>query len=584
MQDQKLENLLNLALSVPQEQRRESDELEVGYSPGEKTWDLIIRYNGSLEGVQQLATVVPLSYQYAIITIAESNIPLLSQLEEVEFVEKPKRLYFSTLQGKRQSCITSLQVGERNPDNLFGAGVIMAICDSGLDYTNPAFCNDDGTTRILEIWDQTISGNPPEGYALGTVFTREQINEALQQSSPQEQYRIVPTRDLSYHGSAVAGICCGSGVNAATRGIAVQSDIIAVKLGNPAADSFPRTSELMQAIDFCAKRGIAYGKPLVLNLSFGNNYGSHDGTSLLETFINQIALGSRIAICIGSGNEGASAGHTSGSLLRREGDGQATMLNAMEELAVGSFQNSLSLQIWKNYVDEMEIQLENPMGQRIVVPIQDGAWEYRLGDTRLLIYYGTPSPYNPYQEIYIDFLPVRDYIDAGIWKIHLFPKKIVLGKYDMWLPSAAALNAQTQFLTPNADTTLTIPATATYAITVGAYQGDNQSYADFSGRGYTRITNQIKPDLVAPGVNITTLAPNRSTQVVSGTSFATPFVSGACAMLMEWGIVRGNDPYLYGQKVKEYLIRGAKPLPGFMVYPNPQAGWGRLCVSASLPD
>ena len=583
MQDQKLENLLNLALSVPEGQRRESDELEVGYSPAEKTWDLIIRYNGSLERVRQLATVVPLSYQYAIITIEESNIPLLSQLEEVEYVEKPKRLYFSTLQGKRQSCITSLQAGERSSDNLFGAGVIMAICDSGLDYTNPAFRNPDGTTRILEIWDQTIPGNPPEGYSLGTIFTKEQINEALQQTSPQEQYRIVPTRDLSYHGSAVAGICCGSGVNVMTRGIAVQSDIIAVKLGNPAADSFPRTSELMQAIDFCAKRGIAFGKPLVLNLSFGNNYGSHDGTSLLETFINQIALGSRIVICIGSGNEGAAAGHTSGTLLRREEDGQATIQNAIQELAVGNFQSSLSLQIWKNYVDEMEIQLENPMGQRIVVPVQDGAWEYRLGDTRLLIYYGTPSPYNPYQEIYIDFLPVRDYIDAGIWKIYLFPKKIVLGRYDMWLPAAAALNMQTQFLTPNADTTLTIPATSTYAITVGAYQGDNQSYADFSGRGYTRITNQIKPDLVAPGVNITTLAPNRSTQVVSGTSFATPFVSGACAMMMEWGIVRGNDPYLYGQKVKEYLIRGAKPLPGFTVYPNPQVGYGALCVRDSLP-
>lgn len=582
MENQKLENLLNLALSVSPEERQQSPELEVGYSPEKKTWDLIIRYNGNLKRVEQLAVVVPLSYQYAIITIAEENIPILSQLQEVEYIEKPKRLYFATLQGKRQSCVNPLQAGAPALQALYGVGIIMAICDSGLDYTNPAFRNPDGSTRVLEIWDQTIPGNPPVGYTLGTVFTREQINEALQMESPQEQYAKVPTRDLSYHGSAVAGICCGSGVNEQTKGIATQSDIIAVKIGNPAADSFPRTTELMQAIDYCAKKGIEYGKPVVLNLSFGNNYGSHDGTSLLETFINQIALGSRIVICIGSGNEGASAGHTSGSLLISQG-GQNQSQSATQELAIGDFENSLSLQIWKNYVDEMEIQIENPSGQRIVIPSEDGAWEYRLGETRLLIYYGVPSPYNPYQEIYIDFLPVRDYIDAGIWKIHLYPKKIVLGKYDMWLPSAASLNTRTQFLTPNADTTLTIPSTAAYAITVGAYRGDNLSYADFSGRGYTRITNQVKPDLVAPGVNIITLAPNRSTQVLSGTSFATPFVSGACALMMEWGITKGNDPYLYGQKVKEYLIRGARSIPGIEVYPDPQVGWGALCVANSLP-
>ena len=69
----------------------------------------------------------------------------------------------------------------------------------------------------------------------------------------------------------------------------------------------------------------------------------------------------------------------------------------------------------------------------------------------------------------------------------------------------------------------------------------------------------------------------------SGTSFAAPFATGAAALLMEWGIVRGNDPYLYGEKVKAYMRRGARELPGFDVYPNPQVGYGALCVRDSLP-
>ena len=64
---------------------------------------------------------------------------------------------------------------------------------------------------------------------------------------------------------------------------------------------------------------------------------------------------------------------------------------------------------------------------------------------------------------------------------------------------------------------------------------------------------------------------------------ATPFVTGSAALLMQWGIVEGNDPYLYGEKVKAYLIRGAKHLPILQEYPNPSLGWGVLCLRDSLP-
>ena len=184
----------------------------------------------------------------------------------------------------------------------------------------------------------------------------------------------------------------------------------------------------------------------------------------------------------------------------------------------------------------------------------------------------------------MDFIPSENYIDSGIWKIRILPQKIVAGKYNMWLPSGGVLNTATGFLRPVEETTLTIPSTASKVLTVGAYDARYEKAAAFSGRGYTRVTDQIKPDLVAPGVEITSCAPGGGYQTRSGTSMAAPFVSGSAALLMQWGIVDGNDPYLYGEKIKAYLIRGAKQLPAGGEFPNPVWGWGALCVERSLPS
>ena len=129
---------------------------------------------------------------------------------------------------------------------------------------------------------------------------------------------------------------------------------------------------------------------------------------------------------------------------------------------------------------------------------------------------------------------------------------------------------------------MTIPATARRIIAVGAYDSLVDSYADFSGRG-SRMLPYLKPDLVAPGVNIVAPVPGGGYRTVTGTSFAAPFVSGSAALLMQWGIVNGNDPYLYGEKVKAYLRKGARPLPGYEEYPNEEVGWGALCIAQSLP-
>ncbi|MCI8797150.1 MAG: S8 family peptidase [Dorea sp.] len=581
MASQKIENLLNLALDATPEERAKSLELDVGYDQEEKEWDLIIKYSGSLESVRALASrTVELQNEYAVITIKESMIDKLTQIPEIEYIEKPKRLFFQVANGRRVSCIDTVQQDARL--SLFGQDILVAVIDSGIDYENADFRNEDGTTRILALWDQSLAPGegrtPPQGYAAGAEYTAEQINEALKKTTMADRRQLVPSIDTSGHGTAVAGVAAGNGRNSKGRyaGVAPKSNLLVVKLGSPRQDGFPRTTELMQGIDYVIKKALELRMPVAVNISFGNTYGSHDGTSLLERFIDDISNIWKSCICIGSGNEASSAGHTSGEMQ----EGKEEII----QLAVQNNQTAFSIQIWKEYTDVVDISLMTPAGVT-VGPIQEilGSQRFSVGQTEILLYYGEPSPYSTAQEIYIDLLPKDTYVMGGVWRLILNPRKVVNGSYELWLPSENVLNKGTGFLFPTDHTTLTIPSAAGRVITVGAYNALTFAYADFSGRGYTRETNLVKPDLVAPGVNVTAAAVGGGYAQFTGTSFATPFVTGSTALMMEWGIVKGNDAYLYGEKAKAYLRRGAKELPGFTEYPNPQVGYGVLCVRNSLP-
>ncbi|MDE7326599.1 MAG: S8 family serine peptidase, partial [Lachnospiraceae bacterium] len=485
MESGKADNSLNLAITLPEAERQNSVALSTGYDAETNRWELIVKYNGDLEGLAGrlgFEAILLINY-YAVITIAQDKIEELLLQPEIEFAEKPNRLFFELEDASSASCLPVRIAGNLGVSTLNGKGILVGIVDSGIDYAHPDFRNADGTTRIELYWDQTA----------GRIYTREEIDRALKANSVPERLSIVPAADISGHGTAVAGIAAGNGSASGGRyrGVAYESDLMVVKLGNSVGNSFPRTTNLMTAMDFLVREAAARRMPIAINLSFGNNYGAHDGTSLLEQYLNEVSNYGRNCIIAGTGNEGAARGHAAGNL---RGGAQT------EEFSVDAGERSLTLQLWKNFADEFLIELIAPNGEK--ESIREGSGSVRPGQvrqalldaTQVAIYYGEPKPYSVNQEIYFAFLPTAGTIAGGTWRLVLTPIRIVSGEYRLWLPGSGALARETGFLRGTPETTLTIPSTAAGVISVGAYDSGTGGYAYFSGRGYEVWRQQEKPD------------------------------------------------------------------------------------------
>lgn len=597
--NQKRENILNLALETDEQERVRTGDLNVGFQTATRSWELIVKYHGDLTGAAaQISDTISVEYLiagYAILRVPEGLVDMVSELEQVEYLEKPKRYFYSLETGIADTpCFAPMTLG---PPYLTGRGVLMLIADSGIDWKRRDFIDSMGRTRIRYLWDQTLTPTEemrtPEGFEIGVEFDSEQIDTALSAQNAQEQFELLPSIDVSGHGTAVAGIAAGSNPEAGYIGAAPDSELLIVKLGVADELGFPRTTELMRAVTWGLQKANLLGMPLVINLSFGNSYGAHDGSSLLERFLDNAVEIGRTVICVGSGNEGYGGGHVSGNVLSTGNYGDIVR-NARVELSVANYEQNLRIQLWQNYNDVYRIFLISPEGRQteLTAPVNGGKFTINMGQTRILAYQGEPSPYAVAKELYMEFIPNGgNYIGSGIWTIVLEPLKVVTGQYYLYLSDSVTRNEGTFFYSPTPQVTLTIPSTAAKVITIGAYDPTYDSYADFSGRGYANnertigvvTAGLVKPDFVAPGVGIG--APNLygGYSPVTGTSFAAPIAAGAAALLMEWGIVRGNDPFLYGEKIKAYLRAGARPLRGESFYPNDRVGYGALCLRDSLP-
>lgn len=611
--NQKIENLLNVSLDATREELESSESLSTGFNWRDNTWEIIVRYTGNLENIKANYNVYvrELLFNYAIIVTDKATIELISQEPQIVYVEKPKSLYFQLERAKSAACGSNVRVGQpgaygyknisRNinesiskntsgnigsgqtghgiggiADNgiqyLSGKGVITAIIDTGIDIYSSEFRNADGSTRILDIYDQTLQRE----YSAADIdaFIGKDRNVYTGRDISQEENEEIPAFDNIQHGTNVAVIACGK------SGVAYESDIIVVKMGYSYNNQFPRTTSIMDAIDYIIRKAMEYNRPVAINISYGMNYGDHNGNTLLESYINAAASGYKCSICIGSGNEADKAVHYGGTIKNAQTD--------TVEIAVGEYQSSIDIQIWKYYWDDIRVTLISPDGTERVIVTHGKISRYTLGGTNVISMSGEPSPYNLYQEIYINLQLQGSYITSGIWKIQLYGENVRQGTYNIWLPASVSLNRATGVIRPVAYDTITIPATAGGCISVGAYNSYTGAYAAFSGRGSALtdvLTAGIKPDILAPGVDISIRRDTRQGVVytsVTGTSYATPFVTGAAALLMQWGIVMGNDRFMYGEKLKAYLRSGARQLDGVTQTPNPVTGYGALCVEDSI--
>ncbi len=440
--------------------------------------------------------------------------------ENIIQYEIPVYTYPMLVESKAKSCIT---IADKNVGGLTGKGVIVGIIDSGITYNHKEF--DD---RILYIWD--IPGD--------RVYTQEEIREGID------------FQDVIGHGTAVAGIAAGN------SGIAYDADIISVAIGRGSSD------DIMRGIKFIEDKARELNRPFVINISYGTNFGSHNGQSLFEQYIDEVSENNIASIVVASGNEGDKSHHYSGV-----GSGRV-------EFSVGNSIKTLKLELWKNFLHSTTVEIISPNGNTTsVLSGRDILYNQILQNTNITITIEVPTPSIIEERITFELTGLQ-FVDSGIWQLKINTDNDAV--YDIWLPVSEGVDVNTIFLNPNIYTTLTIPSTSFRAITVGAYNSDNYTIAPFSGRGNTREVVFTKPDIVAPGVNIRTASNTGGYGYFTGTSFAAPFATGVAALLMEWGIVNKNDDEMYGERIKA-LMRKFAIRDSNRMYPNREWGYGRLC-------
>lgn len=511
------------------------------------------------KSVQQLGgTLEDLGYGFGIVTVKASDIRKISQLEGVQYIELPKVLFTSDFDSNKACCVPSAW----DRYGVSGEGVLVGFIDTGIDFTHPAFKDEAGNTRIDFIYDL---GEEKK------VYTKAQIDEALKSPNP---YSVVNVRDPLGHGTHVAGIACGGGpIPKQNYGVAFKSSIAMVKTTREGFLNFALSTQIMRGIKFLVDKSNELNKPLAINISLSTNDGAHNGTSLLEQYIETICRLERVAIVVASGNEGEAAHHVGGELNE---------LNIIP-ISVSDSEPALALQLYKPLLVELSIEIINPLGQRSgEIVISEGYRELNIGIDKCIIYNTGPKPFDINGEISISLLPTSDFLSAGEWKINLKVLNNYRGIYDMWLPISETLNPKTRFLQPSVYNTLGIPATVQSVISVGSYNYMTNTFSAFSGRGKLYKTSFTKPDVVAPGEDILSAVPGGNFDTKTGTSMAAPHVTGICALLLEWGIVKGKDPFLYGDRLKYYLSKGAKRSRTEITYPDPSWGFGTVCTYDTL--
>lgn len=508
--------------------------------------EYIVKYTGNIRALEYPMEI--LDAQFAIFELGEQPPEPLLDYQQVTCYEAARHVSSLADRSLDAACIPPVQ--RETGLNLSGRGVLIGIVDSGLDLTHPEFLGGDGTSRVVAFWDMTAEGTPPEGFLHGAAYSGEEIAAGL-----------VPSADPNGHGTAVAAIAAGR------SGAAPGASIAAVKLASA------QTTDIMRAVKFLLDEAEKRGMPCVVNLSYGTNAGSHQGQTLFESYIDQSAQRGRSVVVCAAGNEGSGAHHFRGRLVENE--------TLDVEFNVSTQREQIYLSLWKNFADEAVFDLILPNGQS-TGPLTEGTRFLRFGSIRVSVFYGVPTHYTASQEAMFLLNAPAGGLD-GLWKLRCFGKQVSDGRFDIWLPTIEEVSDRTAFLQPEPDLTITLPATALYPISVGGFRPDTETISPFSGRGDQDCAGRVLLDLAAPAEAVRSAKAGGGYDVFTGTSMAAPFVSGAAALMMEWGVVQKNDPFLYNQRVKAFLCKGALRSP-FMTYPNPVWGYGRLNLCGTMNE
>ena len=539
-------------------------------------YDFIVPYGVGPEQITVSGCTQRISEDYDIFYFPREGLPSLS-IADYSYTTIPK--CYGLLDTTALEASGILRMQNQPVLSLKGNGVLIGFIDTGIDYTNKLFRYADGSSRIVRIWDQSITdGETPEGILYGAEYTKEVIDRALASENP---YDIVPSRDENGHGTFLAGVACGNeDAEADFIGAAPQAQIAVVKLKEakqylrefffvPEGVPAYQENDIMMGVAYLDYLANVLNMPLVICIALGNSIGSHGKNGPLSGYLNFICTRRRRSIVVAGGNEANSRHHFQGRIAE-------DMSYEDVEVTVENDMSGFFLEMWANSPELYSVSVISPTGEQIRrVPVRENASEtfrFVFEKTVVMIDYRIETREEANQLIYMRFIAPK----RGLWVIRVYPENIINGSYNMWLPMAQLTDGKVYFLRSNPEITLTSPSNARQVITVGGYNAVNQSMFADSGRGYT-ISGEIKPDFAAPAVNI--YGPGLRGDYIrfTGTSAAAAVTTGAVAQIMQWALVELNSPRLSNAGIKNMLIRGTGK-SNDRSYPNREWGYGTLDV------
>ncbi len=517
-------------------------------------------------------------------TVPIDKIADLAATDGVELVESAREMY-----GELDLAIVDSRVNlvHQGPPGRRGAGVIVGVVDSGIDFTHPSFRREDGASRILFIWDQTLTRQgsevQPAGFGYGVQYNNNQLNAALGAANPFATVRHRDDPNAGGHGTHVAGIAAGDGSAAGQGrpaftfiGVAPEADLIVVKVGGSGAEGLGTSANALDAVNYCFQRAQALGRPIVVNMSLGDNLGPHDGTSLLERGLDNLLGGQGRAFVKSAGNVGNARHHAGGSVAT----GATVNVGFLEPEGNNTPDQ---LDFWYRGGDTFRASVVDSAGNATGWVNVGNATTFTLaGGNTVRIDHRNNDAFNGDKRIFITIQRgTATQIRPGNWSVRLRSVTSPAGgRFDGWIQRHNTLNQRPTFNAPfeSNDRTISTPGTARNVITAANYitRGAGVgSLSASSSRGPTR-DGRAAPTIAAPGSSIISakFEPGAGDAYVgmSGTSMAAPHIAGVIALMLQ------RDPTKTQQQLRDCLTSTARA-DGF-TGPTPNTAWGAGKVDA----